>query len=312
MRIACLIMIGLAVASAATAQNPVSNGDFESGLTGWTNVRFNDPLGKHGVRVASVLDGKPSSALYADFQTLSPVMECRYDSDPFRAEAKGYPLSFDCLWEKQVTTPIPSVTVNYVQLLFRDSTTSAVFVSFTVQVPGNQTTLYERVSYKNTVTFPQAGNYQVQIFMRHSNLAGMPYIAHIDNLVVGTAGGLLYGGGAPSPGKNVDLVLSSPGDAGLSYVLGSSLGTGPIPLGTRVLNLSPDDLLVATVFQYLPAIFVDYQKPLDAQGQGQAQIRIPANPVLLGMRIHTAYVVLQASAPFGIKTISNTFTFTIL
>jgi hypothetical protein len=311
MRFGFILTICLALASIAAGQNLVANGDFESNLTGWTNVSFNDPLGKHGVRVTPVLDGKPSNAQYADFQTLSPVMECRYDSDPFTAEAKEYPLSFDCMWEKQVTTPIPQPSVNYIALIFRDATTNATFATFTVQVP-NQTGLYERKSYSGKVKFAQLGKYQVQIFMRHSNLAAMPYFANIDNIVVGTPGGLLFGGGSPSPGKNVDLYLQSPGDAGLVYVLGSSLGTGPIPIGNRMLNLDPDALLVATVFNYLPGIFVDYQKTLDAQGSGQAQVRIPNTKALIGVRIHSAYVVLQASAPFGIKTLSNTFTFTIL
>ena len=47
------------------------------------------------------------------------------------------------------------------------------------------------------------------------------------------------------------LDISAPGDSGLPYQIGSSLGTGPIPIDTRVLNLSPDDLLVVTVNNYL-------------------------------------------------------------
>ncbi len=304
-----LILILATLSSIAVGQNLISNGDFESGTTGWKNVKFNDPLGKHGVRSAPVKAGQPSNALYADFQTLGSVMECRYDSDPFLAEAKEYPFTFDCMWEKKVTTPIPYPSVNYINLIFRDSNNATVF-STIVRVP-NQTGTYERASFNGKVKFTSLGNYVLQVFMRHSNLAGMPYFAHVDNIVVGTAGGLLIGGGSPYPGKTVDLTLKSPGDKGFFYILGSSLGTGPIPIGQRNLNLSPDDLLVATVNNYLPAIFANYQNYLDAKGEAQAKIHIPNDNKLIGVRIHTAYVVLDSGAPFGIKSISNTFTFTI-
>jgi len=200
--------------------------------------------------------------------------------------------------------------VNRVELIFRDSN-NATISTVKVLVP-NQTGLFERASFKGNVTFPSQGKYVLQVFMRHSNLAGIPYIAHVDNIVVGTPGGLLTGGGSPSPGKTVDLTLKSPGDRGLFYVLGSSLGTGPIHIGKRVLNLSPDDLLVATTFNWLPTIFVNYQNYLDANGEAQAKIKIPNDKNLITLRIHTAYVVLEQSAHFGIKSISNTFTFTIL
>ena len=54
--------------------------------TGWTMVKFNDPLGTTGVRKADTNGNSDShQALYADFQTLSPVMESRWDSTKFSA-----------------------------------------------------------------------------------------------------------------------------------------------------------------------------------------------------------------------------------
>jgi hypothetical protein len=311
MRYGLVSLLLLLLAVSGAGQNLVANGDFELGTTGWTNVRFNDPLGTHGVRLAPVLVGQPSHALYADFQTLTPVMENRYDSDPFLAEAKEYPLSFDCMWEKKVTTPVPSPSVNYIMLIFRAQNSTTTLQSFQVRVP-QQTGTEERKSYSGKIKFPAVGNYVVQVFMRHSNLAGMPYFAHVDNIVVGTAGGLLVGGGSPSPGKTVDLFLKSPPDKGRAYIVASSLGTGPIVLGNRKIELTPDDLMVVTVFNYLPSVFVNYQGTLDAQGDGKAEIRIPNIPALINLRIHSAFVVLDAAAPYGIQTISNTFTFTIL
>jgi hypothetical protein len=310
MRYTIALLLTLVLTGLVVGQNLVVNGDFENGTKAWTNVRFNDPKGTHGVRTAQVLPGVPSPALYADFQTLTPVMESRYDSDPFSAQAKEYPISYDCMWEKKVTTPIPSPTVNRIELTIRPAGSTTTFFGVRLQVP-NQTGLIERASYKGKVKFPQAGNYIMQVFMRHSNLANMPYFAHVDNIVVGTAGGLLVGGGSPNPGKAVDLYLQSPGDKGLLYIMGSSLGTGPIPIGTRKLNLSPDDLLLITVNNYVPAIFVNYQNTLDSKGEAKAQIRIPNVPALIGVRIHTAYLVLDPAAPQGVKTISNTFTFSV-
>lgn len=298
------------VGAVAPAQNLIQNGNFENGLTGWTNVRFNDPLGTHGVRVAPTVLNQPSNALFGDFKTLSPVMENRYDSAPFTAQAQAYPVSFDCMWEKMVTTPIPSPTVNRVQLIIRNAMTSVVVQTYTVQVP-SQTGLIERASFSSTITFPAAGQYIAQVFQRHSNLAGIPFIAHTDNIVIGTASGILTASGSPSPGGTVDFSLDSPGDNGLLYGMGSSLGGGPIPIGQRQLGLSPDDLLVATSMNLLPQVFQGYQGQLDPNGKATARIVIPNLGALRGVRLYTAYLVFDQNAPFGIKTISNTYIFSI-
>jgi len=118
--------------------------------------------------------------------------------------------------------------------------------------------------------------------------------------------------GSPSPGSTVDLNLSSPLDAGRFYQTASSFGTGPIPLGSRVLGLTPDDLMVITVNGYLPSLFVNYRGNLDSSGKAKAQIKIPNNPNLKGIRIHSAFVTFEPSAPLGINNISGTATFSIL
>ncbi len=121
----------------------------------------------------------------------------------------------------------------------------------------------------------------------------------------------LNGTGSTSPGGTVDLTLSSSGDAGLPYQVGTSLGNGPTPIDTRTLGLSLDDLLLVSVNGWWPTIFSGYQGVLDAQGGAGAKIHIPNLAVLKGVRLHSAFVTLLASAPSGIKSISNTFTFTI-
>jgi hypothetical protein len=122
----------------------------------------------------------------------------------------------------------------------------------------------------------------------------------------------IAGSGNPTPGSPIDFALLSPGDAGLPYQVGTSLGDGPTPIDTRTLGLSLDDLLVVSTSGLWPGIFVGYSGILDAQGQAKARINIPGLAALKGVRLHTAFVTVLGSAPSGIRSISNTFTFTIL
>ena len=117
--------------------------------------------------------------------------------------------------------------------------------------------------------------------------------------------------GTGKPGTTVTLDLSSPSDAGRVYQLASSLGTGPIPIGSRLLNLSPDNLLVITAFNQLTTVFVGYAGTFDTTGAARARINIPNLPALTGVRIHSALVTLNPLAPQGIYTISPTATFSI-
>lgn len=117
--------------------------------------------------------------------------------------------------------------------------------------------------------------------------------------------------GSTSPGGTVDLDLDAPSDAGKVYQLASSLGLGPIPIGSRQIDLSADALLVITVNNFLPTMFKNYTGVLDAQGKAKAQIVIPKESVLIGLRIHSAFVTLDAAAPMGISLISPTASFTV-
>jgi hypothetical protein len=115
--------------------------------------------------------------------------------------------------------------------------------------------------------------------------------------------------GTTRPGGTVTLLLT--GDPDLFYQVGSSLGTGPIPIGNRNLHLSPDDLLFISVIGYWPWLFSAYRGVMDKTGRAKAAINIPNIPALIGVRLHTAFVTLDPSAPWGIKSISNTFSFSI-
>ena len=122
---------------------------------------------------------------------------------------------------------------------------------------------------------------------------------------------VLMGLGTTRPGGQVDLVLKAPGDGGLPYQVGTSLGAGPIPLDTRLLNLSLDKLLEVTVMGYLPGVFQNYAGILSASGTGAAKIVIPNNSGLVGVRLHSAFLTIKPGEPSNIKSISNTLSFSI-
>jgi hypothetical protein len=114
-----------------------------------------------------------------------------------------------------------------------------------------------------------------------------------------------------NPGGTLTLDLTASNDPGRAYQVGSSLSAGPIPIDTREINLGVDALLQVSLGGLLPAVFVNYTGFLDAQGTARAALAIPPSSGLVGLPIHTAFVTLDATAPSGVRSISNTFGFTV-
>jgi len=50
---------------------------------------------------------------------------------------------------------------------------------------------------------------------------------------------------------------------------------------------------------------------IDSKSQAQAAIHIPNVPARIGLRLHSAFVTLDPAAPSGMRSISNTFSFSI-
>jgi len=121
----------------------------------------------------------------------------------------------------------------------------------------------------------------------------------------------LTASGAPRPGGTVTLHLAAVEVRGLPYVIGSSHGSGPIRIDRRQLDLSPDYLLFATVNNDWPWIFSGYRGVIDSKGQASAAIHIPNVPGLIGVRLYSAFVTLDPAAASGIRSISNTFLFSV-
>lgn len=124
-----------------------------------------------------------------------------------------------------------------------------------------------------------------------------------------TAGGL-SADGSPRPGGSVGLSLVQPSRAGRSYQLAAALSrvNGIAVSGVGVIPLDPDMLLFLSISPYLPTVFADFRGLLDARGAAHATLRVPAEPLLIGARIHLAAVTVGTS---GIDYISNGVTVTI-
>jgi hypothetical protein len=107
-----------------------------------------------------------------------------------------------------------------------------------------------------------------------------------------------------------------PADAGRAYYLGASLGTRPAVAprfaNGEVLNLAADPLLLVTVTDQLPQVFVNFRGTLDPNAEAQAWINIPAGiPRLLNLPVHVGGVVVDPQAPGGVVTVLSSVTFVV-
>jgi len=121
----------------------------------------------------------------------------------------------------------------------------------------------------------------------------------------------ITGTGSGAIGTVMQLNLSAQFDGGLRYQVGTALGAGPIFIGSRILRLNFDALLVASMSGALPTIFRNYGGVLDRNGKATAHMVILDLPVLKGIELYNAFVTVRIGAPENIQTISNTFSFKI-
>ena len=121
----------------------------------------------------------------------------------------------------------------------------------------------------------------------------------------------LMAAGAPRIGETITLSLLSTDDPGLSYHAATSFGDGPIPIDARRLKLSPDALFHVSLVGAWPQVFEGYAGTLGPDGRAKSLMHIPRLTGLVGVYLHTAFVTLDAFAPSGIKSISNTESFMV-
>lgn len=105
----------------------------------------------------------------------------------------------------------------------------------------------------------------------------------------------------PAPGKTVLLVLR--GAPLATYQAAASFGVTGIPVaGGRRIPLALDPLLVLTVSNTLPSVFIGLRGVTDAKGDAQVSIAIPNLAALKGVTFFNAFVNLNAGQ---ISRISN-------
>ena len=109
----------------------------------------------------------------------------------------------------------------------------------------------------------------------------------------------------PKLGTRFVIQLRAPRSPRKAYRVATSLGRGPIHFDRRYVALAPDGIFFASFFDRLSPIFMNYGGKLDAMGNGQASIKIPAVPGLKGLALQTAFLVLDAKAPSGIAELST-------
>jgi hypothetical protein len=117
----------------------------------------------------------------------------------------------------------------------------------------------------------------------------------------------------PKPGGYMAIGLHSAGAPFKQYVCASSLSAWlgiPMP-GKRVLPLDFDNLVVITVQNLLPQVFVNYTGVLDASGRATLFVYVPPDPLLAGITIYTAGITLDPNAVGGVHLVSTPLPFTI-
>ena len=105
--------------------------------------------------------------------------------------------------------------------------------------------------------------------------------------------------------------IKSPGEAFMGYFCPFSFGTNGIPLGDgRVFPLSADDLFFFSLNPAAP-IFSGVFGGLDANASAVVSLHTPNVPLFAGLKIYTAFAVIDTAQFLGIGTISDAFEMTI-
>ena len=120
----------------------------------------------------------------------------------------------------------------------------------------------------------------------------------------------VWGLDTPVPGGVFNISIRFALHPNKPYVMAASFSRTPgIPVGGRIIPLTPDSLFGASVT--LPTIFNRFVGILDNGGRGSAYIVIPKVAGLSGLRIFLAAVVIDGAAPGSIALISQAYGATI-
>lgn len=240
------------------------------------------------------------------------MITATYLSLPFPLQATTLPVSFAAMWEKTVTTPIPQPTVNRVELRIYDSTNTRVFLG-TLNSP-NQSGNFERAVFTGSFAVPATGMYTAEIFLRHSNLATIPFINWVDDVVLGAPNSFVFGTGCQGSGgfvpvidsKNVAQVNSTNFTIELNDARAPSAALLALGASNTTWNGVPLPFALGGGCNLLAAATLLFVQPVAGAGPGTgtaAQILpIPNDQSLRGARLYAQWLVVDAAAanPFGI------------
>jgi hypothetical protein len=307
---ATTIALLLTLTASLTAQNPTNQlpeGDFEQAGITWTQVSFNDPLGTTGFVAARVQGQGPSPALYADFQTLSPVMSAHWRSQPILLANTVENVGFAVAWTKPNATPMASPTVNRVELRVLDANLALV-TSVRLNAP-SVASVVERARFDGTVTVPAPGLYHVDLFLRHSNLAGIPFQCEVDDVYVGAPAVAFFGQGCAGTGAVTPTLQAAgtPNVGNAGFALGlhdaqpgalafclAGLGTTSWPGGSLPWPLGGGCELLIDPVAIVPHVVVG---PNPGEGTAAQPFAVPLDPGLTGVTLVTQWGAQDPASP---------------
>lgn len=117
--------------------------------------------------------------------------------------------------------------------------------------------------------------------------------------------GLCHSGIAGTAGAMTLSYRDTP-SSGLLYVIGAALGNTGFMLGTRHVPLDADFLLVGTLGVSVPPWTSGWSGLLNGSGQGNGFVGNPGG-LLTGFQVYVGAFTFDATAPQGVRTISNSF-----
>ncbi len=181
----------------------------------------------------------------------------------------------------------------------------------------NQTGLMERRSFSGTIPVPSAGQYQVELFLRHSNLAGLPFKCWVDNVIVGTADTWVFGKGCVGAGGTPTISTPGPCVTGSNFQVdlsGATLGAAFLGMGMSNKQHGSVQLPFAlgAGCDILVALTATASFPIGAAGQATAVLPVPNDPGIIGLVFYGQWMVIDPSVqnPFSLAT-SNGLGFVI-
>jgi hypothetical protein len=311
MRLATLPLALIALSGPTLAQNLLPEGDFEQGGQFWTLTAFNDPAGAAGFAAARTTGNGPSMAVYADFQTITSVRSATFRSTLFDLQPGPVSIGLASMWVKPTPAPIVSPTVNRVEFRIFDAANVLAFTS-SIIAPATQGEI-ERRTFTGTFNVPAAGQYSVEIFLRHSNLAGIPFFHYVDDVYVGELDSFVFGQGCQGSGGAVPVLnsvgLSQLGSANYRLQLHDALAPSVALLMIGISDSNwlgiPLPLPLGGGCSLYTGPELTFSVPTAGAGPGvgtgeQAFPAIPNDPLLRRAPIFAQWLVVDAGGPAGL------------